>query len=110
MVDKIRRIRDDNITAQDVAEIKKGESGSSSEASESSYVDGNSLPSLFRQSNTRRFAPLTSQEEREINEDLQPLASAIALYQSDESCEGIPMNEFVCLVVELEEARRTHRS
>ncbi|MFH1874690.1 MAG: hypothetical protein ABH859_05850 [Pseudomonadota bacterium] len=109
MVDKIRRIRDDNITAQDVAEIKKGESDSSSEADESSYVDGNSLPNIFRQSNTRRFAHLTSKEEREIDEDLQPLAGAIALYNSDETCEDLPMNEFVCLVVELEEARRSHK-
>ena len=50
--------------------------------------------------------PLTPQEERDIKEELNPLASAIALYNSDESCSDLPMNEFVCMVVELEEARK----
>ncbi len=109
MVNKIRRIRDDNITAQDVEDIKKGETGSSS--SNSAYLEANNLPNIFRQSSARRFAPLTSQEDRQIQEDLQPLASAIALYQQidDTDSQDIPMSRFVCMVVELEEAKKSRK-
>jgi hypothetical protein len=106
MIEKIRRIRDDSITPEDVEEIAAGDSESSSTSVGSTYIEGNNVPHFIKHGGTRRFMPLTPQEERDIKEELNPLASAIALYNSDESCSDLPMNEFVCMVVELEEARK----
>jgi hypothetical protein len=107
MIEKIRRIRDDNITAEDVEEIASGDGESTTAATGSTYIEGNNIPHFIKHAGTRRFMPLTPQEERDIKEELNPLASAIALYNSDESCADLPMNEFVCMVVELEEARKS---
>lgn len=107
-VNKTRRIG----ISFDPEELKKvsetESSGSAKAADDSVYIAGeNAFQRISSGSGVKLFVQLTPEEEEGIENDLGPLASAIALYntQAPDETQGIPMNKFVCFYAELEELR-----